>query len=146
VSIAYLASWFAYSSHLLNHNTTQRVRHEYDRPLFLLWLTSARLLRLYRCAPTHIFLISLVNQTAQQTLCVVDDIGGGLAEGSRGIVAEGKDAGILDLVRQEVFEPECIRLRVCPGVDGIAAQAVHGDYADGVSATLAPKLTITTLY
>jgi hypothetical protein len=145
VSIAHLTSWCAYFSHLLDHNTTQRVRHEYDWPLFLLWLTSARLLRLYRCAPTHAFLISLVDQTAQQTLCVVDDIGGGLAEGSRGIVAEGEDAGILDFVRQEVFEPECIRLGVCPGLNGIAAQAVHGDYAEGRSAALALKLTITTL-
>lgn len=76
---------------------------------------------------------------------MVDDIGGGSAEGSRGIVAEGEDTGILDFVRQEVFEPECIRLGVCPGVDGIAGQAVHGDYAEGESATLALKLTITTL-
>lgn len=121
------------------------MRHEYDWPLFLLWLTSARLLRLYRCAPTHIFLVSLVDETAQQTLCVVDDIGGGLAESSRGIVAEGEDAGILDLMRQEVFEPECIRIGVCPGCNGIAAQAVHGDYAEGRSAALALKLTIMTL-
>jgi hypothetical protein len=48
-------------------------------------------------------------------------------------------------VRQEIFKPECIRLGVCPGLDGIAAQAVHGDDAEGGSETLAVKLTITTL-
>lgn len=76
---------------------------------------------------------------------MVDDIGGGLAEGSRSIVAEGEDAGILNFVRQEVFEPKCIRLGVGPGFNSIAAQAVHGDYAEGRSAALALKLTITTL-
>lgn len=81
---------------------------EYDRPLFLLWLISAGRRHLFRQYSTHIFLVSLVDQAAEQTLRVVDDIGGGLAERGRCIVAEGENAGILDSVRQEVFEPECV--------------------------------------
>ena len=42
------------------------------------------------------------------------------------VVAEGHDARIGDLLGKEVLQPECLRFRVCPGVDGIATEAVHG--------------------
>jgi hypothetical protein len=40
-----------------------------------------------------------------------------------GVVAESHGTGIGDLLRQEIFQPERLRLEVCPGVDG-AAEAV----------------------
>ena len=33
--------------------------------------------------------------------------------------------GIKDLPRENIFQPEHLRLRVCPGVDGVAAEAVN---------------------
>lgn len=121
------------------------MRYEYDRPLLLLWSISARPLRLSRCTCTHVFLISLVNQTAQQALRMIYDVGSGLAERGRSVVAVGKDADILDFVRQEVFEPERVRLGMCPGLDGVAAQAVHGDYTSARSARSALRSTVAML-
>jgi hypothetical protein len=47
------------------------------------------------------------------------------------IVAEGHDARIGDLLGKEVFQPELLRLRVCPGGDGVAAEAVDGHDTKG---------------
>ena len=47
------------------------------------------------------------------------------------VVAEGHDAGFGDLLRQKIFQPELLRLRVCPGDDGIAAEAVDGHNTKG---------------
>ena len=38
-----------------------------------------------------------------------------------GIVAEGHDTGIGDLPGEEIFRPERLRLRVCPGLGRVAA-------------------------
>ena len=46
-----------------------------------------------------------------------------------GIVAEGHDASIRDLAREEIFQLERLRLRVCPGVGRVAAESVHGHNA-----------------
>jgi hypothetical protein len=40
------------------------------------------------------------------------------------IVPEGHATSIGNLLREEIFQPEGLRLRVCPGVDSIAAEAV----------------------
>jgi len=76
---------------------------------------------------------------------MVDDIGGGPAERGRRVVAKGQYAGILDLVRQEVFEPELVRPGMCPGCDGVAAEAVHSDYAGARSARSALGSTVAKL-
>ncbi len=76
---------------------------------------------------------------------MIDDIGGGLAERSSGVVAESKDAGILDFVRQEVFEPERLRIGMCPGLDGVAAQAMHGDYTEVESTRSVLRSTVAML-
>ena len=52
---------------------------------------------------------------------MVDDIGSRVAEGSRGVIAEGEDAGIADFLRQEVFQPKRVRRGMCPSLDGVAA-------------------------
>jgi hypothetical protein len=49
-------------------------------------------------------------------------------------------------VRQQVLQPELVRLGVCPGFDGVAAQAVHGDYAGARSARSALRSTAATLF
>ena len=48
------------------------------------------------------------------------------SKGQGGIVAEGHDAGIGNLLREEVFQPKRLRFGVCPGGEGIAAEAVDG--------------------
>lgn len=121
------------------------MRHEYDRPLLLLNLISARTRRLFPRAVTHILFVSFVDQTAQQALRMIDDVGGGPAERGRRVVSKGEYAGILDFVRQEVFEPELVRPGMCPGFDGVAAQAVHSYYARARSARSAPRSTTGTL-
>lgn len=72
---------------------------------------------------------------------MIDDIGCRPAERGRRIVAEGEYAGVLNLVRQQVLEPELVRLGMCPGFDGVAAQAVHSYYAGARSARSAPRST-----
>ncbi len=44
----------------------------------------------------------------------------------RRCVAEGHDASIGDLIGEEIFQPEGFRLRVNPGVEGVAAEAADG--------------------
>lgn len=70
--------------------------------------------------------LSLVYQTGQQALRVVDHLRRRLRERGHGVVAKGQDARIGDLLRQEVFQPERVRLRVGPGVDGITPETVDG--------------------
>lgn len=110
------------------------MRYKYDWPRLFLRLVLARLWYPHRRANTQICLLPFVNQTAQQTLCVVVDTGSGRPERSRSIVVECEDAGVVDLERQEVFQPECLRLGMCPGLDGVPAEAVYGNYA-GVEST-----------
>lgn len=54
-----------------------------------------------------------------------------LSEGRVGIIAESHDTGVRDLLREEIFQPKGLRLRMCPGVDGIAAEAVDGHNTEG---------------
>jgi hypothetical protein len=139
-----VSSWFCLS-HLLNDDTTQRMRHEYDRSLLLLCLISVRTRHLSRHTFAHVFLVSFVNQTAQQALRMIDDIGCRPAERGRRVVAKGEYAGVLNLLRQQVLEPELVRLGVCPGFEGVTAQAVHSDYTGTRSARLALRSTVATL-
>ena len=60
---------------------------------------------------------------------MVDHLRRRLGEGGRGIVTKGQDAGVGDLVWEEVFQPERVRLRVGPGIDSIAVKAVNRDDA-----------------
>lgn len=108
-------------------------------------LISATTRDLFRHTFAHVFLVSFVNQTAQQALRMIDDIGYRPAERGRRIVTKDEYAGILNFVRQQVLEPELVRLWVCPGFDGVAAQAVHGDYTGTRSARLALRSTVATL-
>lgn len=57
-----------------------------------------------------------------------------LSERGVGVVAKGHDAGIGDLQGQEIFQPECLRLRVCPGLDRVATESVHGHDTRGKAA------------
>jgi hypothetical protein len=47
------------------------------------------------------------------------------------IVAEGHETSVGNLLGKEVFQPEGLRLWVCPGRNGIAAQAVDGHNTKG---------------
>jgi hypothetical protein len=55
---------------------------------------------------------------------MIDDLRRRLSKRSVGIVAKGHDARIGDLVGEEVFQQERLRLRVCPGGEGVTAEAV----------------------
>lgn len=57
---------------------------------------------------------------------MIDNVGGRLSKRRFGVVSEGHDAGIGDLLGKEVFQPELLRLGVCPGREGIAAETVDG--------------------
>jgi hypothetical protein len=48
-----------------------------------------------------------------------------------GVVAEGHDAGIGDLPEQDISQPECLRLQVCPSLDRVAVESVHGHDTKG---------------
>lgn len=62
-----------------------------------------------------------------------------LSESGSGVVTEGHNASIGDVFREEIFQPERLRLRVRPGVDGITAQAMQCHDAGGK-----PQLAILT--
>lgn len=74
----------------------------------------------------YLRLIPLIYQTAQQAFRMIDHARRRLSEGGGSIVAEGHDASIGNLLREEIFQPERFRFRVCPGVNRITAQSVHG--------------------
>jgi hypothetical protein len=57
---------------------------------------------------------------------VVNHLRRRLTERGVGIVAKGHDAGIRDLEREEIFQPERLRFRVGPGVGRVAAESVDG--------------------
>lgn len=40
------------------------------------------------------------------------------------IITEGHDASVGDLLGEEIFQPERLQLRACPGSEGIAVEAV----------------------
>jgi hypothetical protein len=48
-----------------------------------------------------------------------------------GVVTEGHNASVRDLLGEEVFRPERLRFRVRPGREGIAAEAVDGHDTKG---------------
>lgn len=58
---------------------------------------------------------------------MVHDLRRRLPKRDVGIVAEGHDARVRDFPGEEVSQPELVRLRVCPGRNGIAAEAVDGN-------------------
>jgi hypothetical protein len=70
-------------------------------------------------------LSSLVHRAAQQDLSMIDDLRGRLSKCRVGVVAESEDTGIEDLLGEEIFQPD-LRLRACPGREGVAAEAVDG--------------------
>lgn len=74
----------------------------------------------------YLGLLSLIHQAGQQTFGMVHDLRGRLSKGGIGIVAEGHDASIGDLLREEVFQPERLGFGVCPGSKGIAAETMNG--------------------
>lgn len=74
----------------------------------------------------YLGLLSLIHQADQQAFGMIYDFCGRLSKGDVGIVAKGHDPGIRDLLREEISQPALLRLGVCPGVDGIAAEAMHG--------------------
>jgi hypothetical protein len=53
---------------------------------------------------------------------VVDHLRRRLREGGHGVVAKGQDAGIGDLLREEIFQPECVGPGV--GLDGVTSGAM----------------------
>lgn len=56
------------------------------------------------------------------------------------IITEGHDAGIRDLLREKVSQPELLGLRVSPGGEGIAAEAMDGyDTVEGLRQRTVPK-------
>jgi hypothetical protein len=57
---------------------------------------------------------------------MIDNLRGRLSKRDVGVVAEGHYTSIGDLLGEEIFQPERLRLRVCPGGKGIAAEAVDG--------------------
>lgn len=50
-----------------------------------------------------------------------------LSKGYGRVVAEGYNARIRNLLGKEVLQLEGLRLRACPSVGGVAAEAVDGD-------------------
>jgi hypothetical protein len=57
---------------------------------------------------------------------MINNLRGRLSKRDVGVVAENHDASIEDLVEEEIFQLEGLRLRVRPGSEGIAAEAVDG--------------------
>ena len=57
---------------------------------------------------------------------MINDLRRRLSKRRRSVVAEGHDASIGDLLGKEVSQPKGLRLRVCPGCDGITVEAVDG--------------------
>lgn len=51
-----------------------------------------------------------------------------------GVIAEDHDAGTGDPLQEDVFQPELLRLRVCPGSDGIGAETVDRPQSKGKAA------------
>ena len=77
----------------------------------------------------YLQLLSFVYQADQQAFGVIHHLRRRLSKRGIGIVAEGHDTGIGDLERQKIFQPERLRLWVCPGVGRVAAESVHGHNA-----------------
>ena len=100
------------------------MRDKYKRTICL--LPYRQFIRLLQAlADVYLRLFSFVHQTTEQAFGMIDDIRHGLSEGCGGIVAKRHDASIRNLLREEIFEPECVRFRVCPGWSQIAAESVN---------------------
>ena len=113
------------SSYLFHNNPPKRVRDEYQWTInlllehyFLLHSVSRRIL--------YLWLLSLVHQAAEQTFGMIRHLCRRLSKRRVGVVAERHNASIGDLLGQEVFQPERLRFRMCPGLDPVTAQSVHG--------------------
>ena len=63
----------------------------------------------------YLQLLSFVYQADQQAFGVIHHLRRRLSKRGIGIVAEGHDASIRDLEREEIFQPKRLRLRVYPG-------------------------------
>jgi hypothetical protein len=74
----------------------------------------------------YLRLLSLVHQAGQQAFGMINDLRRRLSKRGVGIVAEGHDASIGDLLGEEISQPERLRFGVCPGGEGVAAEAMHG--------------------
>lgn len=80
-------------------------------------------------ADVYLRFVSFVHQTTEQAFGMIDHIRHRLSEGCGGIVAKRHDASVGNLLREEIFEPERVRFRVCPGCNQIAAESVNSHYA-----------------
>lgn len=74
----------------------------------------------------YLRLLSFVHQADQQAFGMINHLRCGLSECGVSVVAKGHDAGIRDMQRQVIFQPECLRFRVCPGRNRVATESVHG--------------------
>jgi hypothetical protein len=113
-------------SYLFHHNSSERVCNEYERTLNLL-SQYQYLIHTLICHIVYLRLFSRAHQAGQQAFSVVNRLRHRLSKGCGRVVAEGHDTRIGDLLGKEVLQPEGLRLRVCPSVDGITAEAVDGD-------------------
>src|ERR1700761_1666282 len=88
----------------------------------------------------YLRLLSLIHQADQQAFSMINDLRRRLSKRHVGIVAEGHDAGIGDLLGEEISQPELLRFRVCPGAEGIAAEAMDGhDTVEGLCQRTTPE-------
>jgi hypothetical protein len=79
---------------------------------------------LLHCVLRHVVYLRLISFTYKASQRAFDMINLRRRPCKRGvgIVAKGRNANIRDLLRQEIFQSESLRLRVCPGDEGIAAE------------------------
>lgn len=76
---------------------------------------------------TDIVFLALVNQAAKQSLGMVYNVRSGISECRISIVSKCHNPSIRYVEWKEVFEPESIRLVVCPGVLPVSVQAMNRD-------------------
>ena len=65
--------------------------------------------------------ISFIYQASHQAFGMINNLGCRLSERNVGI---GHDVRVGDLREENIFQPGLLGLRVCPGGDGVAAEAV----------------------
>lgn len=72
----------------------------------------------------NIIFFALINQTAQQGLGVIYNIRSCVAECGVGVVSKGQDSGIRNVKWEEVLQPKCSRLGICPGIVRMSVKSV----------------------
>lgn len=83
--------------------------------------------RMLRISSTDIVFLALVNQAAKQTLSMVYNDRSGISKCRISIVSKCHNPSIRYVEWKEVFEPESIRLVVCPGVLRVSVQVMNRD-------------------